>query len=197
VVEAGVRSGDREAAARALAELKERAHASGTPWALGLLDRSQALLCDDATAEQFFEAALERLADTAVVVDLAHTRLLYGEWLRRQKRRVDARTQLRLAYEQFSSIGAERFAERARLELAATGETVRPRTTGRNSELTPQEHQIAELASTGATNREIAAKLFISANTVDYHLRKVFQKLRIGSRRQLAQALRSGGLRET
>jgi DNA-binding CsgD family transcriptional regulator len=192
VVEAGVRSGDREAAMRALAELQMRAPASGTPWALGLLARSQALLSDDATAEQYFQAALEKLADTAVEIDLAHTRLLYGEWLRRQKRRVDARMQLRTAYEHFSSMGAMKFAERSRLELAATGEHVRPRTVGYTSALTPQERQIAELASTGQTNREIAAKLFISANTVDYHLRKVFQKLGIGSRRQLAQCLHSG-----
>jgi DNA-binding CsgD family transcriptional regulator len=196
LVEAGVRSGDREAAMRALAELQMRATASGTPWALGLLARSQALLSEDATAEHFFQAALEKLADTAVVIDLAHTRLLYGEWLRRQKRRVDARVQLRSAYEQFSSMGAMKFAERSRLELAVTGEHVRPRTVGYTSELTPQERQIAELASTGETNREIAAKLFISANTVDYHLRKVFQKLGIASRRQLARALHSGGLDE-
>jgi DNA-binding CsgD family transcriptional regulator len=196
LVEAGVRSGDREAAMRALAELQMRATASGTPWALGLLARSQALLSEDATAEHFFQAALEKLADTAVVIDLAHTRLLYGEWLRRQKRRGDARVQLRSAYEQFSSMGAMKFAERSRLELAVTGEHVRPRTVGYTSELTPQERQIAELASTGETNREIAAKLFISANTVDYHLRKVFQKLGIASRRQLARALHSGGLDE-
>jgi DNA-binding CsgD family transcriptional regulator len=193
VVEAGVRSGDRDAAIGALTVLRTRAEASNTSWARGLLDRSQALLSDDVDAERLFKSALEHLAAATVVTDLAHTRLLYGEWLRRQKRRVDARTQLRLAYEQFSSMGAAGFAERARLELAATGERARLRTVGQTTELTPQEHHVAELASRGETNREIAAKLFISANTVDYHLRKVFHKLQIGSRRQLALALRSEG----
>lgn len=197
VVEAGVRSGDRDAATRALAELAARAQASGTPWALGLLARSRALLADPADAERFFEDALQCLASTTVAVDVAHTRLLYGEWLRRQKRRIDARTQLRVAYEAFSAMGAEGFAERARLELAATGEHARRRTVGLISELTPQERQIAELASTRLTNREIAAELFISANTVDYHLRKIFQKLQVGSRRDLASALRSESLDET
>jgi DNA-binding CsgD family transcriptional regulator len=197
VVEAGVRSGNRDAARGALTELTTRARASPTSWARGLLARSQALLSDDADAEWLFQRALDQLAGTTVVIDLAHTRLLYGEWLRRQKRRVDARTQLRLAYEQFSSMGAAGFAERARLELAATGERARRRTVDHAAELTSQERHIAGLASIGETNREIAAKLFISANTVDYHLRKVFQKLQIGSRRQLAQALRSAGLGES
>jgi DNA-binding CsgD family transcriptional regulator len=191
VVEAGVRSGDRDAAAVALAELSARAQASGTPWALGLLARSQALVSDDADSESLFERAIQQLAGTTVATDLAHTRLLYGEWLRRRKRRSDARAQLRLAYEQFASMGAEGFAERARLELAATGERARSRTVDTTSELTPQERHIAELASGGGTNREIAAQLFISANTVDYHLRKVFQKLQIRSRRQLPPALTS------
>ncbi len=196
VVEAGARSGDRDAATRALAELSARALATGTPWALGLLARSQALLSDHANAEVLFERAIEHLACTTVAIDLAHTRLLYGEWLRRQKRRVHARTQLRLAYEEFSAMGAEGFAERARLELAATGEHARRRTVGRATKLTNQERQIAERAATGETNREIAAQLFISANTVDYHLRKVFQKLQIGSRRNLGPALRSESLDE-
>jgi DNA-binding CsgD family transcriptional regulator len=196
VVEAGVRSGDRVAATRAFAELSARAQASGTLWALGLLARSQALLSEHANAEACFETAIEHLASTTVAIDLAHTRLLYGEWLRRQKRRVHARTQLRLAYEEFSAMGAEGFAERARLELAATGERARRRTVGLTSELTNQERQIAERASKGETNREIAAQLFISANTVDYHLRKVFQKLQIGSRRNLGPALRSESLDE-
>jgi DNA-binding CsgD family transcriptional regulator/tetratricopeptide (TPR) repeat protein len=189
VVEAGIRSGNRVSAERALAELEHRAVASGTAWALGLLARSRALVADDDTAEQFYIQAIELLETCLVVIDLDVAHLHYGEWLRRNNRRVDARRELRTAYESFSGKGAEGFAERARIELEATGERARRRTVKASLDLTPQESQIARLAGRGATNPEIAARLFISASTVDYHLRKVFRKLGITSRRQLEQAL--------
>jgi DNA-binding NarL/FixJ family response regulator len=129
------------------------------------------------------------LEQTSVATDLATTRLAYGEWLRRQNRRIDARNELRQAYEAFASMGAQRFAERARVELLATGERTRRRTEVTMGNLTPQESQIAKMASRGATNPEIAAQLFLSTSTVDYHLRKVYRKLGITSRRQLERAL--------
>jgi DNA-binding CsgD family transcriptional regulator len=189
VVEAGVRSRARGAAERALAELEIRAQASGTHWGLGLLARSQALLADDDAAEGLYERAISELEQCLVVTDLAHARLVYGEWLRRQRRRLDARVQLRKAMEMFESMGAQGFSERASLELAATGERARRRTPDKASELTPQEWQIATLAAQRVKNREIAAKLFISSHTVDYHLRKVYWKLNIDSRHDLQAAL--------
>lgn len=189
VVEAGVRSGDRDAAERALAELEVRARASGTHWGLGLLARSQALMADDDAADGLYERAITELEQCLVVTDLAHAHLVYGEWLRRQNRRLDARVQLRKATEMFESMGAQGFSERASLELAATGERARQRTPDNTRELTPQEWQIATLAAQRITNREIAAKLFISSHTVDYHLRKVFRKLNVESRRELRTAL--------
>jgi DNA-binding CsgD family transcriptional regulator len=191
MVEAGVRSGDRAAAERALARLEERATVSGTPWALGLLARSKALLASDAEAEHLYQRAIEHLEATYVATDLARTHLLYGEWLRRQNRRVDARRSLRRAHDMFEEMGAEAFAERARIELRATGERARKRTIETSQQLTPQEEQIARLAAARATNLEIAAQLFISGSTVDYHLRKVFRKLGVTSRWQLAEALSS------
>jgi DNA-binding CsgD family transcriptional regulator len=189
VVEAGLRSGNRKAAEHALEELTTRATASATPWALGLLERSQALMADDSVAEVLFERSIAHLKQTLVVTDLAWARLLYGEWLRRQQRRTDARAQLREAHEAFQSMGAARFAERARSELLATGEHAIRRAVETKSDLTPQELKIAQLASRGATNPEIAAQMFLSPNTIDYHLRKIYRKLDISSRRQLERAL--------
>ena len=187
LIEAGVRVGRRDEAAAALDRLSERTRASGTDWALGIEAGSRALLSEGQDAEPLYRESLERLARTRGVVPLARARLLYGEWLRRESRRVDAREQLRAAHEVFSDIGAEAFAERARHELAATGETARRRTDDARGVLTPQEAHIARLAKDGFTNPEIGAKLFISPRTVQYHLHKVFQKLDITSRNQLSR----------
>jgi len=143
----------------------------------------------DDGAEFLYREAIERLARTRMVVHLARAHLVYGEWLRRENRRIDARTQLRCAHETFSRMGAEAFAERARRELLATGETVRRRTLDARDQLTAQEAQIARLAADRHTNTEIGAQLFISPRTVEYHLRKVFTKLDIGSRKELREAL--------
>jgi DNA-binding CsgD family transcriptional regulator len=189
VVEAGLRSGDRDAAERALSELDVRATASATPWAIGLLLRAQALMADDSEAEELFERSIAHLQQTLVITDLALAHLSYGEWLRRQHRRIDARVQLRKAHEAFEGMGARQFAERARSELLATGEHVSRREVEATNDLTPQELKIAQLASRGATNPEIAAQMYLSTSTVDYHLRKVYRKLGITSRRQLGRAL--------
>ena len=189
LIEAGVRSGATDATAAALDRLSERTQASGTDWALGIEAGSRALLSDSRAAEPLYREAVQRLARTRGVVHLARTQLLYGEWLRRENRRVDAREQLRAAYDRFSQIGAEAFAERARRELLATGETAPRRTVETREILTPQEAQIARLASDRQTNPEIGAKLFISPRTVEYHLRKVFTKLDISSRKELRGAL--------
>ncbi|MFF3089494.1 AAA family ATPase [Streptomyces nojiriensis] len=192
LVEAAVRNDDPDVAVRALRLLTERATASGTPWALGLLARSRALLAPDSSAEGFFQEAAAHLAPTPLVTERAHTDLLHGEWLRRKRRRHDARTLLRRAHEQFTSMGAVAFAERARLELRATGEQARKRAAGTEHDLTPQESRVARMAAGGATNQEIATDLFISAGTVEYHLGKVFRKLGVSSRRQLAASLPQG-----
>jgi DNA-binding CsgD family transcriptional regulator len=189
LVEAAARSGQSARATGALEALTKSTCASGTPWALGVQARSRALLSDDDAVEPLYREAIDHLEPTRLRVDVARTRLLYGEWLRRQRRRVDARNQLRTAHEQFMDFGMEAFAERARIELEATGERARLRTVDTLDQLTPQEAQIARLAAQGNTNREIAARLFISASTVEYHLRKAFRKLDVKSRTQLAHRL--------
>jgi DNA-binding CsgD family transcriptional regulator/tetratricopeptide (TPR) repeat protein len=189
LVEAATRSGRPEVAAATLPRLEERAHAADTDWALGVLARSRALMSKSEAADPLYREAIERLARTRVRVELARAHLLYGEWLRREHRRVEARGQLRVAHDMLSGIGAEAFAERARRELLATGETVRKRAPDVRDSLTPQEAQIARLAADGQTNPEIGAQLFLSPRTVEYHLRKVFTKLDISSRKELRHAL--------
>ncbi len=191
LVEAGVRSGAHDAAAVALRQLEERTRAAGTNWALGILARSSALLDKGQAADALYREAIERLGHCRIVVHLARAHLVYGEWLRRENRRVDAREQLRIAYEMLSRIGAEAFAERARRELLATGETVHKRTIETRDVLTAQEAQVARLAADGRTNPEIGSQLFISPRTAEYHLHKVFTKLGISSRRALRSALTS------
>jgi DNA-binding NarL/FixJ family response regulator len=186
LVEAAVRCGDPGSAERALERLSERASASGTPWASGLLARAQALVASGDEAEERFRAALDALSRCTVATELARTQLLYGEWLRRCRRRKEAREPLYEALQLFETIGASGFANRARTELAATGEHVRSRSAPVDV-LTPQEAQIARLAASGQRNHEIAAQLYITTSTVEYHLRKVFVKLGVSSRTQLAQ----------
>jgi len=190
-IEAAVRSGQVEKAQLMLADLETRSLSSGTPWAMGLLARSKALLTETSEAEQFYTDAIDLLLQTSMAPDVARTRLLYGEWLRRERRRIEARNQLRMAYEFFSEIGAEGFAKRAEAELLATGERTRPRSAEHAADLTAQERRVAELASEGFSNREIASQIFISSATVEYHLGKVYRKLGINSRGRLKKALES------
>jgi DNA-binding CsgD family transcriptional regulator len=190
LVEAGVRSDAAEEAAAAPWQLEGRTRASGTDWALGVLARSKALLSDGHAAESLYREAIERLERGGIVIHLARAHLLYGEWLRRVNRRHDGREHLRIAYQTFSGIGAEAFAERTRGELLATGEAVRKRTAETRNVLTAQESQIVRLAAERQTNPEIASQLFISPRTVEYHLHKVFTKLGVSSRRELPAALR-------
>jgi DNA-binding CsgD family transcriptional regulator len=190
LIESVVRAGTPDLAADARARLAERARASGTDWAMGMLARSDALLADDDDAETLYVEAIERLGRSLIAADLARAHLLYGEWLRRRRRRVDARKELRTAHDLFTDFGMEAFAERARVELQATGEHARRRTVDSFGQLTPQEVQVSHLVALGHTNREIAAQLFITPSTVEYHLRKVFRKLGVKSRTQLANRLR-------
>ena len=187
LIEAATRSGKDARAAEALERLTEATRASGTAWARGTEARSRALMSAGEAAETLYRQAIETLEGTRLRVDVARAHLLYGEWLRRERRRLDARKQLRSAHRLFTEFGMEAFAERARMELNATGEHARKRTVDTRDELTPQETQISRLAADGATNAEIAARLFISPSTVDYHLRKTFRKLGIKSRTQLAR----------
>jgi DNA-binding CsgD family transcriptional regulator len=169
-----------------MTQLPERMAAASTPWARGILERACAIGADDDHAEDRFRASLDELSRCTVVTEVARTQLVYGEWLRRARRRRDARELLHQALELFETIGATAFASRARAELAATGEHVRARSAPVNV-LTPQEAQIARLAAAGERNHAIAAQLYITTSTVEYHLRKVFVKLGVTSRTQLAQ----------
>ncbi|MFG3054026.1 AAA family ATPase [Kitasatospora sp. NPDC048239] len=193
LVEAAVRADAPERAAAALRRLEDRAGAAGTDWALGVLARSRALLDDGPGADRLYREALARLERSRIVVHLARTHLVYGEWLRRENRRGDARGHLRTAHDLLRGFGAKAFAERARRELLATGETVRPRPAdaggARREALTAQEGQIARRAADGLTNSEIGAELFISPRTVEWHLGKVFTKLDVKSRNRLRAAL--------
>ncbi|HEY6747819.1 MAG TPA: AAA family ATPase [Mycobacteriales bacterium] len=185
LVEAGARTGDVRAAAAAAEELTALTTASGTDWALGVQAGRCALLHRGRAAEDRYREAVDRLSGTRVEVELARTRLLYGEWLRREGRRVDARAELRAAYERFTAMGAGAFAERARHELRATGETVQRRTFSSPAALTAQEAHIARLAAQGLTNPQIGVALYISPRTVEWHLRKVFAKLGVSTRMEL------------
>ena len=189
LIEAAARSGAPERATGALHLLSETTRASGTDWALGTEARSRALVSDGAAAENLYREAIDRFARTRLRMDLGRARLTYGEWLRRQQRRRDARDQLASAYQIFDAVGAAAFAERARIELRATGEHARQHTVDTPDILTAQEALIARLAGEGTSNPEIAEQLFISPATVAYHLRKVFTKLAVSSRNQLAPAL--------
>jgi DNA-binding CsgD family transcriptional regulator len=191
LIEAASRTGELPRARTAFERLSESTRASGTAWALGVQARSHALISDDRAAEDSYREAIEHFAQTPLLFELARAHLIFGEWLRRAGRRVDARIQLRTAHDMFTSFGARAFAERTRRELAATGETVRKRSEPGHDELTAQEAQIARMAAAGQTNPEIGAELFISSRTVEWHLAKVYLKLGIGSRRELAQALGS------
>jgi DNA-binding CsgD family transcriptional regulator len=187
LIEAASRSMAPEQAASALQRLTADTTVAGTDWGLGIAARSRALLADGDAAESLYHEAIERLGRTRLRPELARAHLLYGEWLRRRHRRLDARNELRIAHEMFTRFGMEAFAERARVEVEATGERARKRTVPKIDQLTPQEAHVARLAVQGNTNREIAAQLFISPSTVEYHLRKAFRKLGVKSRTQLAQ----------
>jgi DNA-binding CsgD family transcriptional regulator len=192
LIEAAVRSGQPHLAGGALERIVETTRAAGTDWALGIEARARALLSEGAAAEPLYGEAIERLGRTRLRVDLARAHLLYGEWLRRERRRLDAREQLRTAFEMFSAMGIEAFAARAESELRATGERVRKRTVETRDELTAQEAQVARLARDGLSNAEIGARLIISQHTVAYHLRKIFNKLGITSRSELERVLPNG-----
>ena len=189
LIEAAVRTGDTHTAADALARLTETTQAGGTDFGLGIEARSRALVSQGEAAVGCYREAIDRLGRTQLRPELARAHLLYGEWLRRAGRRTDARAQLRTAHEMLAAMGVEAFAERARRELLATGETIRKRTVETTSELTAQEASIARLARDGRTNPEIGAQLYLSARTVEWHLRKVFTKLGVSSRRELHGAL--------
>jgi DNA-binding CsgD family transcriptional regulator len=189
LAEAASRTGDRALLEFALEWLSERTRVISSGWATGIEARVRALASEGEVAESLYRQSIASLSGTRARLELARTHLLYGEWLRRERRRLDARNQLRTALEAFTSMGAEAFARRAERELLATGENARKRTVETRGDLTPQETQIARLARDGLANAEIGARLFISTHTVEYHLRKVFAKLGINSRTKLARAL--------
>jgi DNA-binding CsgD family transcriptional regulator len=193
LVEAGVHSGELAVAAAALEKLSDLARASGTEYALGVEAAAGALVSEGGRAEDLYREAIERLRRTRIRIGLARAQLRYGEWLRREGSRVDARTQQLTAHQALTAAGAEAFAERARRELLATGETVRKRTVETFAELTAQEAHIAKLAAAGHTNPEIAATLYLSPRTVEWHLRKVFAKVGVSTRRQLRGSLLDAG----
>ena len=186
LVEAAVRSGSVASARELMPRLDAYADAAGTPWVVGLTERCHALLADDTAAEQHYRRSIECLDSSGHQGDCARSRLLYGKWLRRMRRRSDARIQLQAAWATFGDVGADAFAARARRALKAAGAEP-DATSSPLGSLTPQEIEVARLAAGGATNAEIGSTLFISANTVDYHLRKVFRKLGVTSRRQLTE----------
>jgi DNA-binding CsgD family transcriptional regulator len=190
LIEAAVRTGERGLAVSAVGRLAERARPSGTDWALGTLARSRALLEEGSRAEKLYRKAIEHLRRSRAAPQLARSHLVYGEWLRRERRRREAREQLRTARDMFIFMGAQAFAERARIELTATGEQPRRRVTEASPDtLTAQEARIAQLVGSGASNAEVAAQLYLSPRTVEYHLHKIFRRLGVSSRTQLARAL--------
>jgi DNA-binding CsgD family transcriptional regulator len=192
LIEAAARSGERQLARRGLALLAEKTHPSGTDWALGMEARCRALLSDGDVAERLYREAIDRLSRARLRLQFARAHLVYGEWLRRERRRLEAREQLRTAFEMFNAMGIEAFAARTERELLATGERVRRRSVETRDELTAQEAQVARLARDRLSNAEIGARLFISQHTVAYHLRKIFTKLGITSRGELGQMLPDG-----
>ncbi|SNY24889.1 helix-turn-helix transcriptional regulator [Paractinoplanes atraurantiacus] len=193
LVEAAVRAGESEVALDALARLVEETQPFGTPFAQGIEARTRALVAEGAEADGLYRQAIEKLGRTGLRTELARAHLVYGEWLRRERRRLDAREHLRTAYDMFVTIGMEGFAERARRELIAAGDAVRKPAAAAAADvaLTAQERQIARLVADGFTNPEVAARLFLSPRTVEWHLRKVFGKLGVTSRRQLREAVSS------
>ena len=193
LIEAASRTGEIERAADALACLSRTARAGASDWGLGVEARSRALLSHGESAERLYSEAVERLGRARLRVDLARAHLVYGEWMRRGRRRRDARAQLRTAFEMFNAMGLDAFAGRAERELLATGERVGKRRAESRDELTTQEAQVARLARDGLSNAEIGERLFISQHTVAYHLRKVFSKLDITSRSQLDRVLSGSG----
>jgi DNA-binding NarL/FixJ family response regulator len=197
LIEAAARSGVPERAAAVLERLSDSTRASGSDWALGIEARARALLSDSQTAERLYREAIERLARSRMAIHLARAHLVYGEWLRRENRRIDAREQLRTAHQMLAGMGADGFAERAARELRAAGERVRRRTAELPARLTARETQIGRLAGDGLSNSEIAARLFMSPRTVEYHLHKVFTKLDISSRNRLHAVLAGREQRQT
>jgi ATP/maltotriose-dependent transcriptional regulator MalT len=193
LVEAAAHIRDARLARDAFARLAETTQPCRTDVALGIEARCRALLSDGADADGLYREAIDRLGRTRLRPELGRAHLVYGEWLRRQGRRIDAREQLRTAHEMLDAIGMEAFAERARRELLATGQKARKRSVETRDQLTPQEEQVARLARDGLSNPEIGEHLFLSARTVEWHLRKVYTKLDIGSRHELKAALSPPG----